>query len=300
MDGLLIREPWIGLILSGRKTWEMRTTGCRKRGRVALIRAGSGLVVGVAEIVGSLDPLDTLDAYAAGEPYHAIGPAEQRAAFEGNWRTPWILRNVLALPRPVPYRHPSGAVTWVTLDATVANAIEEQLTPPAQGGRPAPAAPPSSVTPTDIPAVVPGRSTHSAAFAAEPAPAVGRPPAATLPDPAPSPPPAAPAEPVSPKGGPRRTVRLTGGNIRNGHIYVPLDFFPGDTVGGANKDGAAPRQLTVSFQPGQTVDTDIDGTKRILRTRAPVRDFIARAGLAEGDTVVIERVAPYSYRFLKA
>ena len=81
---------------------------------------------------------------------------------------------------------------------------------------------------------------------------------------------------------------------------MPLDFFPGDTVGGANKDDAAPRRLTVSFQPGQTVDTDIDKTKRILRARAPVRDFIARAGLAEADTVVIERVAPYSYRFSKA
>ncbi|CAL8981586.1 hypothetical protein RHODGE_RHODGE_02920 [Rhodoplanes serenus] len=300
MDGLLIREPWIGLILSGRKTWEMRTTGCRKRGRIALIRAGSGLVVGVAEIVGSLDPLDALDAYAAGEPYHAIGPAEQRAAFEGNWRTPWVLRNALALKRPVPYRHPSGAVTWVTLDTMVASAIEEQLTPLSQGGGPASALAPSSVTPADFSAVVPGRSTHSAAFTVAPAPAVGRPPAATLPDPAPSPPPAAPAELVSPKGGPSRTVRLTGGNIRNGHIYVPLDFFPGDTVGGSNKDEAAPRRLTVSFEPGQTVDTDIDSTKRILRTRAPVRDFFARAGLTEGDAVLIERTAPYSYRFSKA
>lgn len=48
MDALVIAEPWIGLILDGSKTWEMRSRATRKRGRIALIRKGSGQVVGVA------------------------------------------------------------------------------------------------------------------------------------------------------------------------------------------------------------------------------------------------------------
>jgi len=38
MNGLIIREPWISHILSGAKTWEMRTTPTRYRGPIGLIR----------------------------------------------------------------------------------------------------------------------------------------------------------------------------------------------------------------------------------------------------------------------
>ena len=39
-------------MLSGKKTWEMRST--RNRGPIGLIRKGSGQVVGIADIVDSL------------------------------------------------------------------------------------------------------------------------------------------------------------------------------------------------------------------------------------------------------
>src|SRR5438309_11969383 len=57
MKGLIIREPWISLILSRKKTWELRSRDTRVRGRIALIRKGSGTVVGVAELVGTLPKL---------------------------------------------------------------------------------------------------------------------------------------------------------------------------------------------------------------------------------------------------
>lgn len=52
MRALIIREPWIELILSGRKTWEIRGTATSVRGRIGLIRARSGLIVGTPEFVG--------------------------------------------------------------------------------------------------------------------------------------------------------------------------------------------------------------------------------------------------------
>lgn len=267
MEGLVIREPWIGRILGGQKTWEMRSTACHKRGLVALIRARSGTVVGVADLVDSLAALDTPDAYAAAEPFHAIRPSEQKTAYEGGWRTPWVLANVRPLPAPVPYQHRNGAVKWVRLNPSVVQAIEEQLKAPATR------APATTTTKTSSAAseilLRAAEGCHMPTAAAPPAPAA-------------------------------RTVRLTGGNIRHDHIYLPLDFFPRDTIGGRNKQDLAPRFLRVSFVPGQTVETDIDGSKRILRARSPVRDFLARAELEEGDSVLIERTAAYTYRFSKA
>jgi hypothetical protein len=51
VKGLIIDEPWIGLILLGNKTWEMRKTACHHRGRIALIRKGSGRIVGTADLI---------------------------------------------------------------------------------------------------------------------------------------------------------------------------------------------------------------------------------------------------------
>lgn len=62
MKGLIIDEPWIGLILLGNKTWEMRKTACHHRGRIALIRKGSGRIVGTVDLVDSLQSLDTAEA----------------------------------------------------------------------------------------------------------------------------------------------------------------------------------------------------------------------------------------------
>ena len=116
MKGLIIDEPWISLILQGKKTWEMRKTACHQRGPVALIRKGSGQIVGTADIVDSLPAVETPAAYAEAEAFHAIPPASQSRALADGWRTPWVLRHARPLAAPVPYRHPNGAVIWVNLD----------------------------------------------------------------------------------------------------------------------------------------------------------------------------------------
>ena len=126
MRGLIIDEPWIGLILSGRKTWEMRKGVTNIRGPIALIRKGSGAVVGVADVTASLPDLDTAEAYARSEPFHAIPPERQVRAREDGWRTPWVLTKARPLPKPVPYAHPNGAVIWVNLSPAVADAIKAQ------------------------------------------------------------------------------------------------------------------------------------------------------------------------------
>jgi ASCH domain len=51
LKGLVIAEPWISLILSGEKTWEMRPKVTSYRGPLAVIRKGSGMVIGIVNLV---------------------------------------------------------------------------------------------------------------------------------------------------------------------------------------------------------------------------------------------------------
>ena len=117
MKGLVIDEPWISLILEGRKTWEMRSRNTQTRGRIALIRKGSGQVVGIADLVDVIGPLNTSERRARRDK-HCI-PEELDEA-SAKWNTAWVLENVRALTAPVPYRHRRGAVTWVKLDDSAA------------------------------------------------------------------------------------------------------------------------------------------------------------------------------------
>lgn len=126
MRALIIDEPWISAILRGEKTWEMRKRNCNVRGPIALIRKGSGHVVGIAELIDSRPSITTLAAYAEAEPKHCIPPARQVSAFRDGWVTPWVITDARPLARPVPYSHPSGAVIWVTLADDVAAAVKNQ------------------------------------------------------------------------------------------------------------------------------------------------------------------------------
>jgi hypothetical protein len=110
-SGLVIKEPWISKILRGEKTWEMRSKPTNKRERIALIRKGSGSIVGLATVTGTLGPLDERQIVAT---FHKHGVAPEDV---GSWCHAWILENVLELVQPVRYVHKGGAVTWVTLDS---------------------------------------------------------------------------------------------------------------------------------------------------------------------------------------
>lgn len=47
---LIVRQPWIDLILSGKKTWEMRGAKINVRGRIGLIEQGTGLIFGETKL----------------------------------------------------------------------------------------------------------------------------------------------------------------------------------------------------------------------------------------------------------
>lgn len=94
------------------------------------------------------------------------------------------------------------------------------------------------------------------------------------------------------------TTEITQGNIDNDHIYLRgfFDKFPADAIGGSNRASAAQREIAVDWGGRTVVMTDLDGAKRFFRKRGWIREFFARYGARAGDSVMVEEIAPYSYR----
>ncbi|MCP1974274.1 ASCH domain-containing protein [Bradyrhizobium elkanii] len=284
MKAIVIREPYVSLILTGEKTWEMRMAACRYRGPVALISKGSGTVVGAAEIVDSLPSIDSLEAYAEAEQKHRVPPNLQQQAFSDGWRTPWVLTNARRLGAPVSYKHPSGAVIWVTLDDDVAAKVMAQTQQRSLASEPSPSQ--GILDKADLPSSRIGSTRSDARTSNE---------LSTLPQRALN------ELTVERDGSPDviRRVAVTGGNIRNNHIYLPLDFFPEDAIGGSNRFQPAARTISATFAPGRTVETDIDRGKRILRVRSAVGEFFTAAGVVEGDIVRLTKTGAFCYEISK-
>jgi hypothetical protein len=262
--GLIIADPWIGYILEGRKTWEMRSQATAFRGWFGLIRKGTGAVWGVARLVGCGNPLSP-EAMIANHDRHRIPDTMIRSGEVAKWNTPWVLADVRRLPEPVPYRHRNGAVTWVEFDAEVSAAIERVAS--------LPEALPSGVAPLPEREKAPVASTRVTSPAA------------------------APAVPVSTSGTLVGQTVLTEGNLRNSHIYLRGFFarFPSDAIGGSNRGEAAPRTISVDWDRASPVETDLDGEKMFFRSRSIAKRFFADTGAEPGDRVVVTETAPYCY-----
>ena len=108
MKALIIKPEWLNKIFDEGKTWEMRTTRTKIRGRIALIESGSGLVVGEANLV------DSLDAIEADDTHYDKHLVEDATLLE-KWKFPWVLAGAEKYEKPIPYTHPKGAVVWVKL-----------------------------------------------------------------------------------------------------------------------------------------------------------------------------------------
>lgn len=110
MDALIIKKPWIDLILSGEKTWEVRGCSTKKTGKIELIQSKSGLVIGYCELVDCIK-LD-LKIYKNSIDKHCIKNVEV-LPYKSTYA--WVLSNPVRYENPKPYKHPNGAVIWVKL-----------------------------------------------------------------------------------------------------------------------------------------------------------------------------------------
>jgi hypothetical protein len=129
--GLVIGAKWADLIVRGEKTWELRKRPTSIRGEFGILAKGTGTAVGTAELVDCIGPLD---AKTLMENRHLAQESEQEVAddVKNGYVYAWVLANARKFDEPAPYKHPSGAVTWVNLQRESAN--ENKKKPGKPGG----------------------------------------------------------------------------------------------------------------------------------------------------------------------
>ena len=108
--GLIIKEPWVSLIVEGKKTWELRKTKTSIRGKIALLQGG--YIRGYANLVDCIGPIP-LERLREASHLHQV-PIERFT--EGySYKYAWKLINVESVDPPEKYDHPRGAQQWVNL-----------------------------------------------------------------------------------------------------------------------------------------------------------------------------------------
>lgn len=117
-SALIVSPHWAELIVAGTKSWELRGTACKKRGRIAIGASKSGTLIGEVTVVDSVKvmengvsllPLPLADF----QPLHCVTDLniiKYKAVHA------WVMTNAIRYERPREFVHNPGAVIWVSLD----------------------------------------------------------------------------------------------------------------------------------------------------------------------------------------
>lgn len=107
---LVVRKPYAGMIVDGEKVWEMRSRPTNIRGRVGIIEARSGTIIGEVDLV---------DCWVNLSQQQLLENISKHKVFDSwlltHWPIAWVFDNAERYDKPVPYVHPHGAVGWVRL-----------------------------------------------------------------------------------------------------------------------------------------------------------------------------------------
>lgn len=109
VNGLIIKEKWLDLILSGIKDWEIRGSKTSKRETIYLIQSGSSKIMGQVDLIGCMKL--TEETYEKSRNRHCIEASYDNLPYNTSYA--WLLNNPVRYEKPIPYIHPQGAVIWV-------------------------------------------------------------------------------------------------------------------------------------------------------------------------------------------
>jgi len=110
MKGLIIKSPYIELILSGKKKWEIRGSKTNVRGPICLIKSGSKKIFGEVTLVDCIElDLEMYNKYCL----KLYGKEENKLPYKRTYA--WVVENPVIYDTPKDYIHPLGAVIWVNL-----------------------------------------------------------------------------------------------------------------------------------------------------------------------------------------
>jgi hypothetical protein len=106
---VIVRSPYAGLEVDGIKKIECRSSNTNIRGLVGIIQAKSGFIIGEVEIIDSFK--FTEDDKIRLKDEHKV----EDLSLLDKWCYGWVLANAKRYKKPIPYKHPKGAVIWVKL-----------------------------------------------------------------------------------------------------------------------------------------------------------------------------------------
>jgi hypothetical protein len=107
--GLIIKKVWLDKIFDEGKVWEMRSTRTNVTGKIGLIESGTGLIVGEAELIGCSER--PVPKHKDLIKYHKV----EDMGLLDKWKWAWFISLAKRYNKPIPYKHPQGAVIWVKL-----------------------------------------------------------------------------------------------------------------------------------------------------------------------------------------
>ena len=108
---LVMKNPWVDLILSRKKSWEIRDAPTKQRGKIHLALSGAG-----GRIVGQCHITDSF-AIDKGKLGNHFSKHRIKDLALITYRRPhvWVLSKALRYKTPFVYSHPQGAIKWVKL-----------------------------------------------------------------------------------------------------------------------------------------------------------------------------------------
>lgn len=89
MKALIIKEKWLNLILSGKKTWEIRSLNTKIRGKILLIKSSSKQIFGECELVDSIKL--NIEQYKTNKDKHCINVNQDILPYKNTYA--WVLQN---------------------------------------------------------------------------------------------------------------------------------------------------------------------------------------------------------------
>ena len=111
LDCLVVKPPWIDLIMSGQKTLELRGAATRKRGCIGLVESGTSTLYGLADLINVV-PLQR-ETLKSSYLLHRVSDTSQ-ISYKNIYG--WQLNNIRYFANPFKFNYPQGAVVWVKVD----------------------------------------------------------------------------------------------------------------------------------------------------------------------------------------
>ena len=132
---LVIKQAWCEKIFQSTKTWELRGTGTKKRGRICIAQSKTSTLVGEVTLTdclrvgrvekGRLIPWSSSTAdkknFVGAEENWGKHCVEDLSILKYGKVYAWVLEDKLAYEVPRPYDAKRGSVVWRKLDAPTAS-----------------------------------------------------------------------------------------------------------------------------------------------------------------------------------